>query len=325
VSSSLSHPRTGPLGLSPALAGAACCVVSALGYTAANICLRRLDVLHCDPAWAICNKELVSVLVVGPWLAVQALRGLPTLPWGRPLAILVAVGLATQLGGNVGVQWAFGIVGLAVMIPALNSFLLTSAAILGWVLLGERVSRRSAAAISLLLVALALLGIGAAGAGHSMAASPLEVTAAIGVAGLAGIIFALLSISIRHCVTGTTRLSAVVLIITGMGVLSLGPISACRLGMPQLLSTPPEHFAWMAGAGIFNLIAFSAISKALQLTTVVHVNMVNASQVALAAVAGIMIFGERPNPWLILGIALTIGGIFLFSRPADGQMVDQHV
>ena len=47
--------------------------------------------------------------VVGPYLAVMALRGDSwRLPY-RWLAVLVLVGLATQLGGNLAVQWAFGI------------------------------------------------------------------------------------------------------------------------------------------------------------------------------------------------------------------------
>ena len=265
---------------------------------------------------------MVSVIVVGPWLLVQSLRGARVLPAPRPLVLLILVGLATELGGNAGVQWAYGVAGLAVMIPAIFAFLLTASAVLGWLLLGERVSFRSMAAIGLLLVSLGLLGLGAQDASRSIAspaaiaAGPAAVTLSLAVAAIAGVIYALLSITIRHCVTGTTRLGAVVVIITGMGVVSLGPLSVIQLGVPHLMQTPWEHFAWMIAAGVCNLIAFLALIRGLQLTTVVHVNMLNAAQVALAAVAGITLFHEPAPPALLLGVAWTIGGIFLIGRNA---------
>ena len=84
-----------------------------------------------------------------------------------------------------------------------------------------------------------------------------------------------------------------------------------------MLQTPPEHFAWMYAAGFFNLLGFVAIIKGLQLTTVVHANVVNASQVALAAIAGILLFNEPRNPWLILGVGLTALGVVLIDRPSE--------
>jgi drug/metabolite transporter (DMT)-like permease len=318
------------------MAGMLCCAVSVLGYSAANVCMRHLAGQKCDPTWAIFNKELVSVLVVGPWLLLQAFRGVRTMPSGRPLAILIAVGLATELGGNAGMQWALGVVGLAVMVPANMGFLLVAAAVLGRLMLGERISLRTVIAVALLVAAIVLLaqGAGAAGAasaggnGGATIAGKLGRTTlalAIGIACVAGIIYALLSIAIRHCVTGTTQLSAVVILITGMGVLSLGPLSVYRVGLARLLETPPSHFVWMAVAGVCNLVAFVALIRGLQLTTVVRVNMLNASQVALCALAGVTLFQEPPTWWLLAGIALTIGGIFLIGRPVEQHAMDEHV
>ncbi len=317
---SIPLPPTTLLGLHPVIAGTACCVVSALGYTAANICMRQLAELRCDPTWAIFNKELVTLIVVGPWLLYRALRGLAGRPPWWTLATLMLVGLAVQLGANQGVQWALGVIGLTITIPVIFGVMLTASAVMGRVFLGERVSRRSAAAVGLLLVSLVLLGLSAGAAGHSItcsstvARSPLLIALAVGAACLAGAIYAVLVVTIRHTVTGRVRPSIVVLIITGMGVLSLGPLAVYRLGMQQLLHTLPEQAAWMLAAGIFNLIAFLAITKGLELTTVVYVNVLNASQVAMAAVAGMMIFHEPFNRWLILGVALTILGVVLIEK-----------
>jgi len=325
-------PLTSPLQERPALTGAACCLVSALAYTAADICLRQLSRLGSDPVWTVCNKELVTVLIVGPWLLWQAARRRPALPTGSTLLRLIAVGLLIQVAGNLSTQWALGIVGLAVTIPAVFGVMITSSAVLGWFLLGERVSLRSMAAMALLVASLVLLGVGAEAAGRSIAAQtevtsdPLLVALAVAAACLAGAVYSLLSVVIRHSVTQTTLPSAIALLITLMGVVSLGPLSLARLGPRQMLATPAEQGVLMAAAGIFNLVGFFALIHGLQRTTVVHANVLNASQVALVAVAGMVIFREPLNPWLVLGVSLTVFGILWIDRPAEGELrVDQHI
>jgi len=322
VNRSNTHPPTGPLGLKPVVAGTACCVVSALGYTASNVCMRELSEVS-DPMWAICIKESVAVAVVGPWLLCRALSAKRAAPPWRPLVLLAAIGLAVQLGANLGFQWALGQVGLAITVSVIFGTMLTASAVLGRSILGEAVSRRSACALGLLLVSLALLSLGA-GTVHRTG-NLLMVAAAVGAAGLAGTLYAVLTTTIRSTVTGTTPPVAVVLIITAMGVLSLGPLSVYRLGIEQLMATGSKEIAWMLAAGAFNLIAFMAITKGLQLTTVVHANVLNASQVAMAAVAGMLIFKETLNLSLIAGVGLTIVGVVIIERPGDGdQDADQH-
>jgi drug/metabolite transporter (DMT)-like permease len=327
VSSSVPPSGSGPFGLDPAVAGAGFCVLAALGYTAANICLRQLAALGCDPMWAVCNKEMVAVWVAGPWLLVQLLRGTIRRPPPRTLGMLVLVGLAVQLGGNVGVQWALGVIGLALVIPVNVGTMLVSSALLGRLLLGERLSLRSVAAMGLLVVAVGLLG---QGAGASAPVAQSAVTAHWGIvcvalACIAGVIYALFSIAIRHCVTGGTHMTIVVLVVTATGGLTLGPLSLARLGVGPLLGTPWLHLAWMLAAGVCNLAGFLAIARALQLTTVVHANMMNSSQVALAAVAGIVLFGERANVWLVSGVLLTIVGILMIGRPTSQEVVVEGV
>ena len=319
-----------PLGLRPVVTGTACCVVSALGYTGANICMRYLAKLEVEETWAIFNKELVTVAVVGPWLLWRAVRGRFAWPAVQTLVLLVVVGLAVQLGANRPVQWSLGVpgVGLAVAIPAIFGVMLTASALLGWMLLGERVSQRAAGAIGLLLVALVTLGIAIYEARDSDPSKPVSLLLlllGIGAPCMAGAIYAVLTITIRHTATGGTPISVIVFIITLMGVVTLGPMSVYRLGTQALMSTPAEHFAWMLAAGALNLIAFLAITKGLELTTAVHANVLNASQVAMAAVAGVLWFGERLTEWVTLGVCLTITGIVLFGRPEkDDREADRH-
>ena len=306
-----------------ALSGTACCLVSSLAYTAVNVCMRQLTSLRCDPSWAVFNRELVTSAVAALWLACHAVRSRPVLPFGRTLAGLLVVGLIVEAGANVGAQWALGIVGLAVAIPAQFGLMITAGAVLGRVGLGEQVSLRSAAAIALLLVALVLLGLGAEAVGRSIAGAgatapgPLMLLLAVGAAGLAGIVYALLSTVIRHSVTRTTTPSVVAFLVPLMAVVSLGPISVYRFGFAPLLSTPREQLFLMAAAGVFNLVGFLGLIHGLQRTTVVHANVVNASQVAMAAVAGMALFHESPNLWILLGVGLTIVGIVWIDRPAE--------
>ena len=308
----------GPFGLSPAVAGALCCTASALSYTVASICMRHLST-ECAPSWAACNKEAVSAAAAGTWLLLEALRGRRVLPSWPTMGLLLLLGLAVQLLGNLPSQWSYSKVGIAIVIAANVGTMLAASAAMGSLFLGERVSPRSIGAIALLLGSLGLLVLGAQAAGQQISpeSNPWIIAAAVAGSCFAGVVYASLSIAVRRNVTRDTRVSVVVFAVTVMGVLSLGPISLHQLGMEEMLQTPPEHFAWMYAAGFFNLLGFLAIIKGLQLTTVVHANVVNASQVALAAIAGILLFNEPRNPWLILGVGLTALGVVLIDRPSE--------
>lgn len=271
--------------------------------------------------WVTCMKEVVTVAVIGPWILLRACRGHPVLPPPRLLVALILTGLAVQLAGNLSVQWALGVVGLAVTLSAIFGVMLTAAALFGFVFLGERVAPRAIAAIALLILAVVLLELGAGTAADSQgqAASSLWIALGVAAACLGGLMFATLSTVIRKTVSARVPITTIVFVITGMGVLSLGSLSLWRLGPQTLLHTDPQQMAWMLAAGTFNLVAFLAITKGLQLTTVVHANVLNASQVAMGAVAGIILFHESLNQWMILGVCLTVVGAILIGRPADSN------
>lgn len=308
-----------PFGLSHSAAGTLCCALAALAYTGSGICMRMVSGLGCDPAWATCNKELVTVLVVAPWIAAAMIRRQLHFPPAKVLAWIVLMGLATQLGGNLWLQWSYGVIGLAVAIAANVGAMLAFSAVLGRVVLSEPVSWRSASAMAVLILALACLALGAQAAANSLAptAQPLLVAVAVIAVVAAGFVYAALSATIRHVVTTTTPLSIVLVTITGMGVLTLGPISFLRLGPEVVVATPWQQYFWLYGAGLCNFVGFISIVKGLQLTTVLHANVVNASQVAMAALAGITLFKEPWNAWLLAGIALTIAGVMLKDHPPD--------
>jgi drug/metabolite transporter (DMT)-like permease len=293
-----------------------------LGYTAANICMRRLAALEADEMLVIGVKELVTVAVVGPYLLARVIRGEKVFPPWRTLAILMAAALAVQLGGNLPVQWAFGVVGLAITMPAVFGTMLTAAALFGFFFLGERVPKRSLAAILLLIGSVGLLNM-AADEAHGSLSRPL-VLLGVGAGCLGGVTFATLSTAIRFTATTRVPIATIVFVTTLMGVLSLGSLSIWRLGSAGLIDTRPDQWTWMLAAGACNLAAFLAITKGLQLTTLVHANVLNASQVAMGAIAGIRLFDESWNVWLLAGVLLTIVGVILVGQPSPDIPAAEH-
>jgi drug/metabolite transporter (DMT)-like permease len=246
-------------------------------------------------------------------------------PPRRVLARLVLVGLAVQLLGNLSVQWAYGVVGLAITISTIFGVMLTASALMGYLFLQERVSVRSMAAIILLFAAIVLLCLDADDVNRAISivkgtvAGSGQARLGVGAACLGGATYAVLSVVLRHTAGAGIPVTSIVFIVTGMGVLSMGSLSLGRLGWSQLAATPPEQLAWMLAAGGFNLIAFLAITKGLQLTTVVRASLLNASQVALGAIAGLVLFAEPMTRWLIFGVALTIAGMMLIDLPDEEE------
>lgn len=291
--------------------------ISAVAYTAANICLRSVTD-DCDPVWVSCIKSLPTAVAVAPWLIVRWSRGERVFPPLSVVVTLVGAGLLGQLGGNVSFQWSLGIIGIALTVPLCMGMIIIGSAVLGRILLYESVNALTAVALTLLLAAIWILSVGAQGASDSMAdlaaASPWLVTAAVAAACVAGLSYAVLGVTIRRAVIGVSTVSATTFCVSTVGLLSLTPWTVYRIGIDQMIQTDRTDFAVMLLAGVFNLIAFLALTRALQITTLVYVNALNASQVAMASVAGIVLFREQASPALTLGVSLTVIGLLIMPR-----------
>jgi len=301
------------------IVGAACGVLSAIGYTAANVCLR--SVTGCDPIWVSTIKAVPSVLLVGPWLIVLVSKGLKLVAGWRLTGLLLVAGLFGQLCGNVFFQFSLGIIGIALAVPVTLGAMILFSALLGWLLLGERVSARAMLAISLLLVALAVLAAGARDAYQSVTGGSLETSGAVlmlvaGVCGaaMAGLSYATLGVAIRSCLNAGAALSSTLMVVSFSGMVALGAWSYQRIGPQAMLDTTPIDMGIMLLAGICNAGAFLALSKALQSSPVWFVNSINASQATMGLLCGVFIFGEAASGPLLLGVGLTIVGLLLMRK-----------
>ncbi len=214
-------------------------VISAIGYTATNVCLR--SVTDCDPVWVTCIKTIPTVVGVAPWLVVRWSRGEQVFPPIPIVVTLVAAGLLGQFGGNVVFQWALGIIGLALTVPLCLGMIIIASAVLGRLLLLESVNLRSAFSLQLLLAAICVLSLGAQGASESIAelekVDPWLVTAAVAAGCIAGLSYAVLGVTIRRAVLGVSTVSATTFCVATMGLVSLTPLTVYRIGVTGMLQT----------------------------------------------------------------------------------------
>lgn len=293
--------------------------LSAVGYTAANVCLRA--VTNCDPIWVSTIKAMPTVVLVGPWLLVLLHRGLRVLPTHRTLWAIVLAGLFGQLAGNVLFQWSLGVIGIALVVPITLGTIIVMGAIMGRAFLHESITPRTAVALVILIAAIGVLSAGAGSAHQSLAgdgdqpvsgwARALTLSAGVAAAAIAGLAYSVLGVVIRYGVSGRAPISTVMTIIALVGMVGLGLLSWLRIGMEGMLGTTSTDLGVMILAGLFNAFAFLSLIKALQLTTVTYVNALNASQAAMAATAGVLFFGEAMTGSLVLGVALTAVGLML--------------
>jgi drug/metabolite transporter (DMT)-like permease len=334
------EPASRRAGFDPVLLGTLFNVVSALGYTAANICLR--DAANtCDPAWVSCVKAMPTALVAWLLICRRAAAGLPALPGWRLLPALVATGLLMQLGGNICFQWALPILGLSLSVPLVFGTLILSGAFAGRMYLREPIAPRTAAAMIVLLGAIWVLSWGArdgrpvaepaAGAIPQAAATWIEgskvsarsdtgsldvwiVAIAVGVTCFSGCCYAASNVLIRRLAGTALPLSATLMVMSTSGVVSLGVVTLGRIGWEGVAATTTREWTAMLSAGAFNALAFFSLGLALERTPLTRTNLINASQVAMSAAAGMLLFGELPTLLIVAAIALTVLGLAILRR-----------
>lgn len=298
--------------------GVVCGASAALFYTLASICLRAVD--QVDPAWVSCVKAGPTVLVAGAIVAIGWARGTTRIPRWPTLAALAASGLFVQVAGNVSNQWSLRIVGLAASVPLTFGTLIVSGALLGRLWLGEFVTPRSMVAIVLLLIAIPVLRLGADEAvgskGHEATptADSWLLTLGVGAACLSGVAYATQGAVIRRIARGAAPVPLALFMFSAIGVICLGGLSLARIGSRGMGETSQDDLGVMLLAGVFNAAGFFSIGKALQLTPMVQVNALNATQTAMAAIAGVAFFSEKPTWPLLIGSTLTIAGMLLTQR-----------
>lgn len=271
--------------------------------------------------WVSCVKAFPTVFMTVPWLMLLAIRGRQVVPTRRAIASLALAATFAQLGGNVLFQVALGGIGIALTVPLTLGAMIVTGAILGRFVLQEQITWRSLFSMLVLISSIVVLSVGAGTAQESLnnlqglqAGNELRVIKGVASSIVAGFSYALLGTVIRKNVSGRVRLPAALFIVSVVGAVGLGAMSLCRIGIAGIEATEPIDWQLMILAGLCNAVAFLSLTKSLQLTGVVHVNALNASQVAMAAIAGLLIFDEPLTVALASGVFMTGIGLLLMKR-----------
>jgi drug/metabolite transporter (DMT)-like permease len=287
-------------------------MLSAIGYMSANICLR--SVTHLDPIWVSCMKAFPTTIVVGPFVLSRLLQNQTIFSSHRAIAAIVSAALIGQVAGNVCFQWSLGVVGLALAVPLTMGAMILGGAILGRLLLGDLITVRMGFASTILVAAIAVLSLGAPAANASITQltqgiDPMHVAAGVFAACLSGVAYSILSVALRYSTNQGTPLSSLLFTVGIVGFVLLGGMTYARNGWEIVAQTSSQDWLRLFGAGLFNLIAFVALTKALHLSSVMFVNGLNASQIAMAAIAGVLLFQEPITLAMGVGVTLTVLGL----------------
>lgn len=291
---------------------------AAVGYSGANLALRQLAVPN-DPGWAIwvtATKAIPAALIAWLMIFVQWSKGQPGLPPGRLIGRLILVGLVMQYGGNFMFQWSLSLGGLAVTVPICFSTLIIAGAWMSRLVCGEELSRKTLASIGILIVSIAVLSSGAGSATESMGHELSTTTTILAIlsAAVSGIAYGATGVVVRQLVTGTLSIPSSLVVLSTTGAVTMTIHAFLLDGPAKLLELSQGHWPAIIGAGVMNAAAFFAVAGSLKRIPVTFLNILNASQNAMCAIGGVLLFAE-PMTWpLVAGCGLTMFGIMLVDR-----------
>lgn len=296
-----------PLGI---VSASICGMVAAVFYTIANIALR-----HCvsvDPFLVSAVKALPTVIVLTPLLGWMLYRGDTIATSSKMVPRFIAASFVGQLVGNAAFQVALGVIGLAASVPITLGVMIILGAVLGRMMLHEPVRPRMVLAMVILIIAVIALSLPNATPSPRSTGLPIWVGALCAAASGAG--YALYGVVMRQTLMGGLSVPATMFISGAVGTVALWSVTLLRLGIGPFETITSDQWSVMIAAGAFNFTAFAALTVALKSLPVIAVNLINASQVAMAAVAGVLLFAEPVTTGLILGILLTIAGLLILAK-----------
>ena len=295
---------------------------SAVGYTLTNICLRA--VTESDPYWVSCVKAAPTVAMVLPWVGWQFARRRTIFESKSQLVAVFLASVLAQVGGNVAFQWSLGVIGLALAVPFTLGTILIGSTALGHWWLREIITKRTIVALAIVTAAVCILCLGANEASASIVdirrVDDSRVPLAILVVCGAGFAYSVLGGVIRWSRSRGTPMPGILFVSGMVGVVLLGTICLVRPGWESIvLETTRSDLTYMLLAGVFNALAFAALVSAMHLSGLVYINALNASQTAMASLAGVMFFSEALTWPLVLGVALTGLGLVLVRNTSGNQ------
>ncbi len=289
------------------LAGAVSGTIAGILYTASNIALR--ESVDLDPFLVAAVKAIPTVVCLVPFLLVCLWTGKPLLTSSRMIPRFIVVALIGQFVGNAAFQVSLGVIGLSITVPITMGTIIIGAAILGRWILKEAVGGSTVISMGILLIAILVLSLPGASQKPLESVSETPLWWGVVCAGASGFAYALFGTVLRQTLKGGVSASLTMFISGMVGMVSLWAFTWTRMGIDGLSMVTPSQWWVMIAAGVLNFVAFVALSISLKLLPVVAVNLINASQVAMAACAGVLLFAEPITSMMLIGIGLTFAGL----------------
>ncbi|MCT0200905.1 DMT family transporter [Synechococcus sp. CS-1325] len=275
-------------------------LLSALAFSLMGVCVKALGG-RLPVAQVVLARSVVSLLISW-WL----LRRAGLSPWGQRRWLLVSRGVL----GTAGLYCVFlAIAGLPLAVATVLQYLHpTFTALLAWPLLGERPGARVWLAVALGWLGVLLLTDPAAlavfqpvgtAAGVALPTGPLLFA-------LAGaMLSALAYVSVR-----ALRRSEHPLV-----VVFYFPLMALPLSLPLVLLNPvaprPAEWGWLLGVGVFTQLGQLALTRGLMAMPAARATALSYVQVPLAALWGLLWFGESLDPDILTAAGLVLGSTLL--------------
>jgi drug/metabolite transporter (DMT)-like permease len=224
-------------------------------------------------------------------------------------AALVGNGLLIFVLSNPLFFQALDLGGILVASPVAGTSVLWGA-LFATLLLSEPFNRAMAGGMGISVLGVFLLSWGRSG-DLSLTegwwwAIPLATGTAIGWA-LSGV---LITYAMRRGVERFQALAVATLV--GITANQLYLLLTGRFGL--YLTTPPRILLNVLIAGLFNATALISLTSAFSLTSVISASTISSLQLGLAPLFAWLFVGERINVWMMLGVALIMGGVMLVQR-----------
>jgi drug/metabolite transporter (DMT)-like permease len=265
-------------------------LLSALAISLMAVCVKALGGRL--PVDTVVLARSVISLVISVWM----LRRAGLSPWGGRPGLLIGRGLL----GTAGLYCVYlALAGLPLAVATVLQYLHpTFTALLAWPLLGERPGARV-----LMAVALGWLGV-------ALLTDPAQFTqlqAAVPV--LFGVAGALLSALAYVSVRALGRSEHPLVIVFYF------PLMALPLSLPPVLLHPVrpslEELGWLLGVGLFTQLGQLALTHGLLLLPAARATAISYVQVPLAALWGVLWFGERLAPGTLWAALLVLAATLL--------------
>jgi len=326
--------------------------LSTFFYGISNVTIRYLTECNVDNDWILFYKESVGLSLLMPWLIFRWYQGRFQYNSKRVALYIFLAAILCQLVGARLQVLGYAIIGLIIAVPLIQSSMLLGVAILGYCIFGDPLSRRRKIALAILIIAVVVLGVGkeftAIGQSHGQEtiSSGLFLLVAVGTIA-AGISYAFHIVILRYAIRQhwkddnnvrfsfsfsrwvghdyTTQpgqrlyspfpVTLTISIVFAVGIVIFGSFLYCKHGIAGFYNAPQVAWYGVLISGVANMTGFFFQIQGLRLTSAMQASLIAISQILILSLIGYLFFHEAINMLVMVGLGLTVYGVFMSAKP----------